>query len=116
MDMGIIQNLETLCHAKLVNYILEAFQEYVLASSSPAKEVSARIDILQAVQFIADSWRRINTKTIQNCFDHCGFKHSYLEMLNKADSENDVILEMHHARNYETFSSIDDSVQRCNEN
>jgi hypothetical protein len=115
MDVGIIQNLKTLCHAKLVNYILEAIQEYLL-TSSPAKEASARIDILQAVQFIVDSWQKVNTKTIQNCSAHCGFKHSYLEMLNKVDSENDIILEMHHTRNYEEFSSIDDSLQYYNQN
>jgi hypothetical protein len=40
---------------KLVNYILEAVQENLLTSSA-AKEVSARIDLLQAAQFIADSW------------------------------------------------------------
>jgi hypothetical protein len=58
------------------------------------------------VQFIADSWRRVSTKTIQICFAHCGFKHSDLQMPNKADSENDVILEMHHVGNYEGFSRI----------
>jgi hypothetical protein len=38
---------------KLVNYTLEAIQENLLTST--AKEVSARTDLLQAVQFIADS-------------------------------------------------------------
>jgi hypothetical protein len=55
MDMGIIK-MTTLYCAKLVNYILEATEENLLTSSSTAKEVSARIDLLQAVQFIADSW------------------------------------------------------------
>jgi hypothetical protein len=91
MDMGTIKNLKTLYCVKLVNYILEAIQENLLMSSSAAKEVSARIGLLQAAQFIADSWRRVSTKTIQNCFTHCGFKHSDLETPNKADSENDVI-------------------------
>jgi hypothetical protein len=40
----------------VVSYILEAIQENPLASSSTAKKVSARIDLLQAGQFIADSW------------------------------------------------------------
>jgi hypothetical protein len=74
----------------LVNYILEAVQENLLTSSSAAKGVSARIDVLQAVKLIADSWRRLSTKIIQNCFAHYCFKHSDLEMLNKANSENDV--------------------------
>jgi hypothetical protein len=106
----------TLYRAKLVNYILEAVEENLLTSSSTAKEVSARTDLLQAVQFIADSWQRVSTKTIQNCFPNCGFKHSDLEMPDKADSENDVILEMRHVRNYEEFSCIDNSLQCYNEN
>jgi hypothetical protein len=47
--------LKILYCAKLVNYILEAIQENLLASSSTAKEVSARFDLLQVAQFIADS-------------------------------------------------------------
>jgi hypothetical protein len=58
MGMGII-NLKALYRAKLVNYILEAIQENLLASSSTAKEFSARIDLLQAVQFIADICGRV---------------------------------------------------------
>jgi hypothetical protein len=49
----------------LLNYILEACKENLQASST-AKEVSARIWLLQAAQFIA-SWRRLSTKTIKNC-------------------------------------------------
>jgi hypothetical protein len=44
------------------------------------------------------------------------FKLSDSEMLNKANSENDIILEMHHVRNYEVFSYIDHSLQCYNEN
>jgi hypothetical protein len=51
MDMGLIKNLKTLYHAKLVNYILEAIQENLLTSSSTATEVSASIDLLRAVTF-----------------------------------------------------------------
>jgi hypothetical protein len=46
--------MKILYRVKLVNCILEAYQENLLASSSTAKEVSARIDLLQAAQFIAD--------------------------------------------------------------
>jgi hypothetical protein len=37
-------------------------------------------------------------------------------MPNKVDSENDVILEMHHGGNYEEFSCIDNSLQYYNKN
>lgn len=59
MDMGVMTNLRTLYCAKLVNFILEAVQENSLMSSSAAKEVSVRIDLLQAVPFITDSWQRV---------------------------------------------------------
>ncbi|PNF15736.1 hypothetical protein B7P43_G12083 [Cryptotermes secundus] len=91
MDMGIIKILKTLYHAKLLNYILEAIKENLLTSSSVAKEVNERADLLQAAQFIAKNWRRMSTKIIQNCFACCGFRHSDLEMLNKANSENDIL-------------------------
>jgi hypothetical protein len=37
-------------------------------------------------------------------------------MPNKADSENDIILEMYHVRNYEEFSCADNSLECYNEN
>ncbi|XP_035207430.1 tigger transposable element-derived protein 6-like [Stegodyphus dumicola] len=73
MDMDIIKNLKTLYHARLVNYILEAIEERFQTSSS-------KVSILQAVTFVADSWRKVSSETIQNCFPHCGFKHLGLEM------------------------------------
>jgi hypothetical protein len=54
MDMGMIKNLKTLYRAKLVNYILEAIKKNLLTSST-AKEVNAKTDLLQAVQLIAGS-------------------------------------------------------------
>jgi hypothetical protein len=59
MDMGIMTNLRTLYCAELVNFILEAVQENSLSSSLTAKEVIIRIDLLQAVPFIADSLQRV---------------------------------------------------------
>jgi hypothetical protein len=113
MDLGII-NL--ILHKVLVNYILEAIQENLLTSSSTVKEVSTKIHSLQTAQFIADSWQRVSTKTIQNCFAFCGFKHLYLEMPSKADSENYVILDMHRIGNYKMLSCLDHSLQCYNEN
>jgi hypothetical protein len=67
----------------LVNYILDAIQENRLTSST-AKKVDARTDLLQAVEFIVNSWRSVSTKTVLNCFAHCSFKHLDLEMPNTA--------------------------------
>jgi hypothetical protein len=70
MYMGIIRNLKKLYHGKLVNHILDAIEENLLTSFSTAKEVSSNVNLLQAVQFVTDSWREISSKTIQNCLSH----------------------------------------------
>jgi len=77
----------------LVNYSLEAIRENLLTSSSTAWKVGARFNLLQAVQFFADIWRKINSKTIRNSFVYCGFKHSTLEMSNSY-TENETIFEL----------------------
>jgi hypothetical protein len=51
LDMQIMQEFGDRISAKLVNYILAAIQGNLLISSSAAQKVSARTDILQAVQF-----------------------------------------------------------------
>jgi hypothetical protein len=49
-----VKKFEDLCCTELVNYILEPIKKNVLTSSA-AKEVIARVDLLQATQFIASS-------------------------------------------------------------
>jgi hypothetical protein len=40
----------------LANYILEAIKKNVQTSSSIAKEVIVRVDLLQPTHFIVDGW------------------------------------------------------------
>jgi hypothetical protein len=47
----------------LLNYILQAIQANLLILSSAAKEVNARINNLQAAEFIANSWQRVSNQT-----------------------------------------------------
>jgi hypothetical protein len=110
MDMEIITNLKTLYCPKLVSDILQEIQENLLTSSSAAKEISERTSTVYY------SWRRVSTYVIQICFSFCGFKHSNLEMPSKADSENDVILEIHHVRDHKIFSCIENNLQCYKEN
>jgi hypothetical protein len=98
----------------LLNYILEAIQENLLTLSSADNEVIGIIDALQVLQFIANNWRRISTKTIEKSSDHCGLNTHHLDMPNKADSEIDVMLETHHVGHYEEFSCIESSLQSYN--
>jgi hypothetical protein len=101
---------------KLVNNILDAIEENLLISFSTAKEVNSKVNLLQAVQFVANSWREIGSKIIQNCFSHCGLKQSGLEMHETAKSEYEAIAEVQKVRNYEDFEGIDNNVECYNEN
>jgi len=76
VNMEIVKNLKTY-RGKLVNYILGA-NEKMLTSSSTAREVGVKVNLLRAVQFVTDNCREISSKTIQNCFAHCGLKHPRL--------------------------------------
>ncbi|CAK9828167.1 Tigger transposable element-derived protein 4 [Anthophora retusa] len=116
LGMGIIKNLKVLYREKLINHILQAIEDNLLTSSSTAKEVSAKVNILQAIQFVADSWREISTKTIQNCFYRCGFKHPNLEISEIKENDHNAILQLQQVTNYEDFESIDSAIECYNTN
>ena len=114
MDMGIIKNLKILL--KLVNYIIEKIEEKLVTSSSTSKEISAKINILQAVQFVADSWRATSTKTIKNCFGACGFKPlDSMTSPDAIDSENNEILQVP-VINCAEYLSIENNIECFDEN
>lgn len=115
LDMGIIKNLKTLYRGKLVHYILEKIEANLLTSTATAKEISSKITILQAIYFLTDSWRAISSKTVQNCFAHCGFK-SEQEVLDVTILEDEnTVLELQSVKSYEDFVSIDSDLQ-CYDN
>lgn len=83
MDMGIIKNLKSLYRGALVDYTLKAIEDSLITSDTTAKDVSSKISILQAIEFLSDSWRKVKSTTITNCYKHCGFKPV-------VENENDV--------------------------
>ena len=93
MDMGIIKNLKSMYRGKLVRHILAEIEDNMLTSSATAQEISSAVNLLQAVQFIADSWRAASPKTIQNSFCHCGFEQPELE-LDAHDNEDQGVSEV----------------------
>lgn len=115
MDMGIIKNLKTFYRTRLVNYVLEAIEDSLLTSSSTAIEISAKVNVLQAITFVADSWRKISNDTIRNCFSKCGFKHlvSEKDVDTLVDSANDDenATELQLVENYQEFVSVDNELQ-----
>ena len=73
MDQGIIKNLKTLYHKELVHMTLAYREQNILSPSSTAIDVSSKISILQAVSFVAKSWRAVKEATIINCFRKASF-------------------------------------------
>lgn len=114
LDMGIIKNLKTHYRGLLVTYILKAIEDNLLTPSTCAIDISSKISILQAIQFVADSWRKVSSVTIQHCFAHCGFRPLIdLPIPSIVSIENDVA---QCVGNGELFIKIDDGVQCFNEN
>ena len=114
MDMEIIKNLKSMYRRKLVRHILAETEDNMLTSSTTA-QISSAVNLLQAVQFIADIWRAVSPKTIQNSFRHCGFEQPELQ-LDAHDNEDQGVSEVQCVENYEQFDSIDNTVSCYNEN
>ena len=75
MGMEILRELKWAQHAELVNFMLQAIEDNLLTSSLTAKEISLKISVLQVTEF-QKQLARNGYENIQNCFAHCGFKHS----------------------------------------
>jgi hypothetical protein len=73
LDMGIIKNLKTYYRGLLVTYILKDIEDNLVTPSTCAIDISSKLNTLQAIQFVVDSWRKVSSVTIQHFFSHCGF-------------------------------------------
>ncbi|KAL4090335.1 hypothetical protein QTP88_025194 [Uroleucon formosanum] len=114
LDMGIIKNLKTHYHGLLVTYILKAIEDNLVTPSTCAIDIGSKINILQAIQFVADSWRKVSSVTIQHCFTHCGFRPLIDLPIHPIISIESYVAQC--VGNGELFIKIDDGVQYFNEN
>ncbi|KAL4121508.1 hypothetical protein QTP88_014006 [Uroleucon formosanum] len=114
LDMGVIKNLKTHYHGLLVTYILKAIEDNLVTPSTCAIDISSKINILQAIQFVADSWRKVSSVTIQHCFAHCGFRPLIDLPIHPIISIENYVAQC--VGNGELFIKIDDGVQYFNEN
>lgn len=104
LDMTIIKILNTLYHAKFVNHI------ELIHRHSQSRKVGQKINVLQALQFVSDTWREISLKTIKNSFPCCGFKRMGQEMAWNAQNLLEICPELHKVTNH---VSIDDNIEYC---
>lgn len=120
MDMGVIKNLKTEYRKRLVHHILLLVEENIIGPASTAVEISSKVNILEAIQFVADSWRAVDDKIIRNCFAHCGFKYLENETLQTEESNLEIGMVLRNEernldisqclQNYEDCVNIDNDV------
>ena len=67
LDAGIIQSFKTKSRKKLMRYVIARINDDLTAS-----EIAKGINILQAITWVADSWKEVSVETIKNCFAKCG--------------------------------------------
>ena len=84
-----------------------------------ASEIAKGIDILQAITWVADSWKEVSVETIKNCFAKCGITdqigqdendlvdEEFNSLFNEhVDPECDMIAEEYADFDVETCSSL----------
>ncbi|CAI6362394.1 unnamed protein product [Macrosiphum euphorbiae] len=57
------------------SFFLEKIEENLFDPSATANQISGIINVLQAIQFVSESWREVSCSTIRNCFAHYGFSN-----------------------------------------
>ena len=67
LDAGIIQSFKTKYRKKMMRYVIARINDDLIAS-----EIAKGTDILQAITWVADSWKEVSVATIKNCFAKCG--------------------------------------------
>ncbi|XP_072145362.1 tigger transposable element-derived protein 6-like [Dermacentor andersoni] len=64
LDAGIIRNMKFHFRSLLIRRFLAKIDR---------KDASLKVDLLDAIHFLAMSWDRVKPETIANCFKKCGF-------------------------------------------
>ncbi|KAE9522886.1 hypothetical protein AGLY_016697 [Aphis glycines] len=110
LDMGIIKNLKVRYRMKLVNFILEKIEENLFDQSATANQISGKINILQAIQFVSESWREVSCSTIMNCFAHCGYSNFIGPQPELTELDEQIV------QNHNEFENIDENAPCFDDN
>ena len=75
LDLGIIKNFKVHYRKLLLHYVVAKIDECTVAS-----EVTKKINILQAIRWIAEAWEKVTVDTIKKCFRSSGILDSKFEL------------------------------------
>ena len=92
----------------------------MLSTSAKAKDVSAKVSILDAIRFVAKSWRQLKAQTIANCFRKGGFRvvtasEESTESREPASEGSDEEQTLPEVANGDCYLRVDDDLQCYNE-
>lgn len=125
LHQGVVKKLKTLYRLEILRFV-QSCVEYnlMLPDAEGLTDVSGRITLLDAVQFLAKSWRSIPESLIRAAFLKAGFEfpadeecNSMSVDLNEEQLEHTLaVLGVPKMENWEEYDSIDDAVQCVEEN
>ena len=82
LDQGIILSAKRRYKKKLAERYLACFE-----NNKDANSLLKALDIVQATNMIAASWRETSSTIIQNCFPKAGFKHNAVDLASKTEED-----------------------------
>ena len=67
MDVGIIQNFKVHYSTLLLRYVLSKIDQ----TTDIAADISKSVNVLKAIQWVAEGWGSVKRETIVKCFKKC---------------------------------------------
>lgn len=115
LDLGIIHAFKCHYRKQLIRKAVAMIDGGLLEDASKLK-----LNILSALHFVAEAWRRISSLTIQNCFRKCGFMvgtedtSSIEDITTLYDEENDDWIALRQTDiNFSDYITVDSDVNVC---
>lgn len=68
------------------------------------------MNVLQAIQYVADSWKVLIIRTIQNCFARYGLLSAETDNVPAEEEKEDVTIIIQDVKNFYEFLSVDDEL------
>ena len=90
LDLGIIKTFKTYYRKLFIRYVLTKID-----TCSTATEVVKSITILQAIRWVAEAWKSVDTITIKKCFRKAGILDKDFHVVQQRVLEEDPFRDLH---------------------
>ena len=121
LHQGVLKKLKTLYRLEILGLVQSYIEFHLLQEPVEGPmDISSRITLLDAVQFLAKSWRAVGESVVSSAFKKAGFDVPGEKECVSAEQNGDdleyklVTLGIPKLKNWEEFNDIDDALQ-CRE-